>query len=142
MKIHPALENANPSESIHDPLDAIVAAPKNHKVLYENDHVRILEVTVQPGEIENMHHHPCASVFAHDAPMPKFTNSFADDGSVMELGRNLQLISASCARLNEVHRKHHEQARRCVRGISPAARYTTYLSPLGDFVEVVFFPRL
>ncbi len=35
----------------------------------------------------------CASVFAHDAPMPKFTNSFADDGSVMELGRNLQLIS-------------------------------------------------
>ena len=25
--------------------------------------------------------------------MPKFTNSFADDGSVMELGRNLQLIS-------------------------------------------------
>jgi hypothetical protein len=25
--------------------------------------------------------------------MPKFTNSFADEGSVMELGRNLQLIS-------------------------------------------------
>ena len=93
MKIHPVLENANPSESIHDPLDAIAAAPKNHKVLYEDDHVRVLEVTVQPGEIENMHHHPCASVFAHDAPMPKFTNSFADDGSVMELGRNLQLIS-------------------------------------------------
>jgi hypothetical protein len=94
MKIHPVLENANPSENIDDPLDAIIAAPKNHKVLYEDDHVRVLEVTVQPGEIENMHHHPCASVFAHDAPMPKFTNSFADDGSVMELGRNLQLISS------------------------------------------------
>jgi hypothetical protein len=38
------------------PLDAIVAAPKNYKVLYEDDHVRVLEVTVQPGEIENMHH--------------------------------------------------------------------------------------
>jgi hypothetical protein len=94
MKIHPVLENANPSENIDDPLDAIIAAPKNHKVLYEDDHVRVLEVTVQPGEIENMHHHPCASVFAHDAPMPKFTNRFADDGSVMELGRNLQLISS------------------------------------------------
>jgi hypothetical protein len=94
MKIHPVLENANPSENIDDPLDAIIAAPKNHKVLYEDDHVRVLEVTVQPGEIENMHHHPCASVFAHDVPMPKFTNSFADDGSVMELGRNLQLISS------------------------------------------------
>jgi len=93
MKIHPVLENANPSESIGDPLDAIAAAPRNHKVLYEDDHVRVLEVTVHPGEIENMHHHPCASVFAHDAPMPKFTNSFADDGSVMELGRNPRLIS-------------------------------------------------
>jgi hypothetical protein len=94
MKTCSVLEDANPSENIHDPLDAIVAAPKNHKVLYEDDHVRVLEVTVQPGEIENMHHHPCASVFAHDAPMPKFTNSLADDGSVWKLGRNLQLISS------------------------------------------------
>jgi hypothetical protein len=61
------------------PANRIVAAPKNHEVLYEDDHVRVLEVTVQPGEIENMHHHPCASVFAHDAPMPKFTKSFADE---------------------------------------------------------------
>jgi hypothetical protein len=93
MKIHP-VENANPSENIHDPLDAIAAAPKNHKVLYEDDHVRVLEVTVEPGEVENMHHPPCVSVFAHDAPMPKFTNRFADDRSVMELGRNLKLISS------------------------------------------------
>jgi hypothetical protein len=94
MKTSCVVEDAKPSASIHDPLDAIVAAPKNHKVLYEDDHVRVLEVTVQPGEIENMHHHPWASVFAHDAPMPKFTNSFADDGSVWKLGRNLQLISS------------------------------------------------
>jgi hypothetical protein len=52
MKIHPVLENANPSESIDDPLDAIAAAPKNHKVLYEDDHVRVLEVTVQPWPTE------------------------------------------------------------------------------------------
>src|SRR3981081_1890768 len=93
MKIPLVSENVNPSQGIHDPLDALAAAPNNHRVLYEDDHVRALEVTVEPGEIENMHHHPRASVFIHDAPMPKFTNSFADDGSVMEFERNLQLIS-------------------------------------------------
>jgi hypothetical protein len=97
MNTHSVSNNINPSESIHDPLDAVAAAPKNHKILYEDDHVRILEVTVLPGETENMHHHAFASVFAHDAPMPKFTNRFADDGSVMELGRNLQLISSNPA---------------------------------------------
>jgi hypothetical protein len=95
MKPRSVLKDAHPSEGVHDPLDAMVAAPKNHQVLYEDDHVRILEVTVQPGEVENMHHHPRPSVFAHDAPMPKLTNSFADDGSVIEVGRNLQLISSN-----------------------------------------------
>jgi hypothetical protein len=94
MKTHSVVENVNPSKGIHDSLDGIAAAPRNHKVLYEDDHVRILEVTVQPGEIEPMHHHPRPSVFAHDAPMPKFTNRLADDGSVWELGRNLQLTSS------------------------------------------------
>jgi hypothetical protein len=95
MKTRSVLKDTHPSKSIHDPLDAMVAAPKNHKVLYEDDHVRILEVTVQPGEVENMHHHPRPSVFAHDTPMPKLTNSFADDGAVIEVGRNLQLITAN-----------------------------------------------
>ena len=45
-----------------DSMDSVNAAPKNHKVLFENDHVRLLEVVVQPGEVENMHGHkyPCA----------------------------------------------------------------------------------
>ncbi len=38
-------------------LDAIVAAPANHKVMLENDHVRVLDVTVAPGERENLHAH-------------------------------------------------------------------------------------
>lgn len=77
-----------------DPLDAVIAAPNNHKVLYEDDHVRILEVIVQPDETENMHHHPLTSVFVHDAPMPKFRNNLADDGTVMEFERNIRLISS------------------------------------------------
>ena len=38
-------------------LDAVIAAPENHKILLENDHVRVLEVTLGPGELEPLHHH-------------------------------------------------------------------------------------
>lgn len=37
--------------------DAVKAAPANHKVLLENERVRVLEVTVQPGEREAVHAH-------------------------------------------------------------------------------------
>src|SRR5258708_36975680 len=70
MKIHPGLENANPSESIGDPLDAIAAAPKNHKRLYEDDQVRALAVTLQPVEIAKMHPHPPPPELTHDPPVP------------------------------------------------------------------------
>ncbi len=57
-----------------DSMDSINAAPKNHKVLFENDHVRLLEVAVQPGETENMHGHKYPSVFMMDAPQPRVVN--------------------------------------------------------------------
>ncbi len=38
-------------------LDAIAAAPANHKVLLENEHVRVLEVTVPPHSAEPVHAH-------------------------------------------------------------------------------------
>ena len=43
-------------------LDAVTAAPNNHKVLLENDRVRVLDVTVAPGEMENLHAHCRSSV--------------------------------------------------------------------------------
>ncbi len=43
-------------------LDAVNAAPKNHRVLLENDRVRVLDVTVQPGERELLHAHCRPSV--------------------------------------------------------------------------------
>jgi hypothetical protein len=43
-------------------LDAVVAAPKNHKILMENDKVRVLEVTVAPGETEEVHQQKWPSV--------------------------------------------------------------------------------
>ena len=42
--------------------DAVIAAPENHKILLENEKVRVLEVTVAPGEIERIHHHQWPSV--------------------------------------------------------------------------------
>src|SRR5678815_3259292 len=43
-------------------LDAVMAAPKNHRVLLENDRVRVLDVTVAPGEREAVHAHCLPSV--------------------------------------------------------------------------------
>jgi len=43
-------------------LDAVVAAPGNHKVLLENDKVRVLEVTMAPNTVEPLHSHQWPSV--------------------------------------------------------------------------------
>lgn len=42
--------------------DAVVAAPKNHIIVLENENVRVLEVTVLPGETEPVHSHRWPSV--------------------------------------------------------------------------------
>jgi hypothetical protein len=45
-----------------DSLDAVVAAPKFHRVLFENARVRVLEVTVPPHQREPLHTHRWPSV--------------------------------------------------------------------------------
>jgi hypothetical protein len=47
-------------------LDAVIAAPKNHRVLFENDRLRVLEVILEPTEEEPVHHHRWPSVFVFD----------------------------------------------------------------------------
>ncbi len=44
-------------------LDAVIAAPGNHEVLFQNDRVRVLRVTIQPGEVEKKHTHKWPGVF-------------------------------------------------------------------------------
>ena len=39
-------------------MDALVAASNVYKCLYENDKVRVLQVTFKPGDVAKMHHHP------------------------------------------------------------------------------------
>ena len=38
--------------------DAAKVAPHVYKVLFENERVRLLEVTMQPGDSSEMHSHP------------------------------------------------------------------------------------
>lgn len=64
-------------------LDAIIAAPKNHNVLLENEKVRVLEVTLAPGEMENLHHHKCPSVL-YIQEAGDFTDSDADGNIIFD----------------------------------------------------------
>ena len=50
--------------------DSVLAAPGNYRLLYEDGHVRLLEVAVRPGETTPLHGHPYPSVLAFDADAP------------------------------------------------------------------------
>lgn len=43
-------------------LDAVLAAPDNHKILLENEDVRVLDVSILPGVVEPLHSHKWRSV--------------------------------------------------------------------------------
>ncbi|MBS1708250.1 MAG: hypothetical protein JSS65_05955 [Armatimonadetes bacterium] len=46
-------------------LDAVVASPEHHRLLMENEHVRVLETLIRPGETTALHTHqwPAATTF-------------------------------------------------------------------------------
>lgn len=45
-----------------DDLDGVIAAPDNHKVLFENDMVRVLETTIPAGTMTPLHTHASPTV--------------------------------------------------------------------------------
>lgn len=44
-------------------LDAIIAAPDHHTVLMENEHVRVLDTRIEPGDKTPIHTHRWPSVY-------------------------------------------------------------------------------
>ncbi len=69
-------------------LDAVVAAPGNHRVLLENDDVRVLQVEVAPGETEAIHEHQWPSVLHIQSAQPAMDISYAwRDGKMVETAR-------------------------------------------------------
>ena len=107
-----------------DSMDSVAAAPKNHKVLFENDHVRLLEVTVEPGETENMHGHKYPSVFMMDAPQPKTQN------------RNLEEPDP-----NNPPRPEQRPPRTVFDGLYPTCRAMTTPQPPHQITNVDTFPQ-
>lgn len=63
--IPPASQAAEPA-SWPDKLDAVIAALDNHRILLENDRVRVLEVTIAPHAKEPVHAHRWPSVLYID----------------------------------------------------------------------------
>lgn len=49
-------------------MDAVLAAPESHKILFDNEEVRVLEVIIPPGEREPEHTHRMPSVMIVDRP--------------------------------------------------------------------------
>ena len=75
-------------ESWDPSLDAVVAAPKNHKVIFENERLRVLEVVLEPGEEEPVHHHRWPSVFVLDS-VDGPIHDMAPDGSQLPPNRDV-----------------------------------------------------
>src|SRR5881227_678677 len=74
--------------------DALAAAPGHHKLLFENEEVRVLEVTVPPGVCEPLHAHRYPSVLyytsaahmkEHSPGVPAVDRGQKDDGTVIFL---------------------------------------------------------
>jgi hypothetical protein len=47
-------------------LDGVLAARENHAVLYEDDAIRVISVSIAAGAIEKPHHHRLPAVFVVD----------------------------------------------------------------------------
>lgn len=44
-------------------LDAVLAAPEHHRLLLENEHVRVLDTRIEPGEAVRLHTHCWPAVY-------------------------------------------------------------------------------
>jgi hypothetical protein len=72
------------AEDWHPSLDAVAAAPEYHRVLYEDDHIRVLLVEVKPDDSEPMHHHRWPSVFVFDK-IAKIKDHNASGATILDL---------------------------------------------------------
>jgi hypothetical protein len=69
-------------------LDAVIAAPKHHRVLFENERLRVLEVTLEANDEEPVHHHRWPSVFVFDQVQGP-VHDVAPDGTQLPPNRDV-----------------------------------------------------
>ena len=44
-------------------IDPVQVSPGNYRLLFENDHVRVLEMSLRAGECDETHSHPAETVY-------------------------------------------------------------------------------
>lgn len=64
-------------------LDAVIVAPDSHKVLFENDKIRVLEVIIESGKKEPEHIHGLSSVMI--VTLPAKIRYFNADGTSFDI---------------------------------------------------------
>lgn len=74
------------------PNDAVNVAPQFHKVLFEDDKLRVLKVTVNPGEVAEMHWHPQNINYILQPGKLRFDKS---DGSSIEINLSEGQVTSS-----------------------------------------------
>lgn len=68
--------------------DAVAAAPNSHRVLMEDDKIRVLRVEVAPGATEPVHDHRWPSIMYFERPQPiTYIIYKLVDGKPVETGR-------------------------------------------------------
>jgi len=68
-----------------DSLDALIADPQNHTVVYDDANVQLLDVHTPPGTTNSLHDHHWSSVFVNIEAQPRGRDHKAD-GSVTQPG--------------------------------------------------------
>lgn len=75
-----------------DSLDALIAAPAHHKLLMENEQVRVLETVISPGDTTPLHTHRWPSVY-YVISWSDFVRT-NDQGQVMADSRQIEALAA------------------------------------------------
>jgi len=65
--------------------DPVKVAPTAYKTLLDNERVRVLDVSVKPGETIPFHSHPDYSLYVIEGGLARFFSSPADTGVAVEL---------------------------------------------------------
>lgn len=94
------IDNESPS-TWDAKFDAVAAAPMHHKVLFENEKLRVLEVTLEPQDEEPMHHHRWPSVIVLDEFHDKVSD-IAPDGAELPRRRDKVQAVNTCLVMNMV----------------------------------------
>jgi len=65
--------------------DAVRVAGNHHRLLFENESVRVLEVIIPPGETTEFHSHPMPGVFITNQPATRISRNL--DGDIFKTTR-------------------------------------------------------